>query len=358
MNGRSVKSIEWKDDHVRLIDQTFLPNKEVYIETENIDEIWNAIRKLNIRGAPAIGIAAAYGLYFGSKDLPEHSYSKFINKLEELADYLKSARPTAVNLEWAVDKAVSRVKTSNKSEITYLKKVILDTAKEIHKNDRITCKKIGEEGQKLLSPNANVLTHCNTGGLATAEFGTAFSVILHAHLNDKNIHVWADETRPLLQGSRLTAWELENAGINYHIIVDSAAASLMRRDKIDIIITGADRVAANGDIANKIGTYALASLATQHNIPFYIAAPLSTIDLNVSNGNEIPIEERSANEIRSINSTPISQEQAKVYNPAFDITPHSLISGIITEKGIIKSPFQRVICDLKDENKKMVDVEK
>jgi len=350
MSDNTVKSIVWQDDHVRLIDQTYLPEKEIYLETDDVKDIWEAIKKLRIRGAPAIGIAAAYGLYLGSKGFSEDSYSKFIKELEELSEYLKGARPTAVNLEWAVDKAVARVKTNKSDKISKLKKVLLDTAKEIHREDRVTCEKIGKEGQVLIEKNANVLTHCNTGGLATAEFGTAFSVILHAHFNKKNIHIWVDETRPLLQGSRLTAWELENAGINYDIIVDSAAASLMLANKVDIIITGADRVAANGDTANKIGTYGLAALANKHDIPFYVAAPLSTIDMNVSSGKEIPIEERSADEIRKLNNTQISPGRASVYNPAFDITPHKLIAGIITEVGIIRPDYQKNIATVMEKD--------
>lgn len=335
----AVQSIEWRDDHVRILDQTYLPGREVYSDIRDVGRMWEAIKKLRIRGAPAIGIAAAYGLYLGVKDLPENAFESFIVEVDRIAEYLEGARPTAVNLKWATDRIKSTIRAHKDKEISEIKEVVLQTAKTIHDEDKRTCKKIGENGVELIPKDAQVLTHCNTGSLATGQYGTALSVIFHAHEQGNKPFVWVDETRPLLQGSRLTAWELQNAEIPMKIITDSSAGLLMHRNEVDMVIVGADRIAANGDVANKIGTYPLAVLAHENEIPFYVAAPLSTIDMEIENGNQIPLEEREQDEVLNYSDSQIAPKKAEAYNPAFDITPNKYITGIITEEGIIEPSF-------------------
>jgi len=336
----AVQSIEWKDDHVRILDQTYLPNREVYSDIRDVGRMWEAIKKLRIRGAPAIGIAAAYGFYLGIKDLPESSFESFWVEVERVAEYLENARPTAVNLKWALDRLKTTIQAHKDKPISEIKEIVLKTAQTIHDEDKRTCKKIGENGVALVNKKAQILTHCNTGSLATGQYGTALSVIFHAHQDEKDIQVWVDETRPLLQGARLTAWELTNAGIPMKLVTDSTAGSLMQKGEVDLIIVGADRVASNGDVANKIGTYPLAVLAKEHEIPFYVAVPLSTIDMELENGDEIPIEERESDEITSFNGSQVAPKKAETYNPAFDITPNKYITAFITEKGVIKPDFK------------------
>lgn len=336
----AVQSIEWRGDHVRILDQTYLPNREVYSDIEDVGRIWEAIKKLRVRGAPAIGIAAAYGFYLGIKDLPESTFESFWVEIERIADYLETARPTAVNLKWALDRLKNTIQAHKDKDISEIKEIVLKTAKTIHDEDKRINKKIGENGLELVKKKAHILTHCNTGSLATGQYGTALSVIFHAHKAEKDIHVWVDETRPLLQGARLTSWELMNAEIPMKLITDSMAGSLMQQGKVDMIIVGADRVAANGDTANKIGTYPLAVLAKEHEIPFYVAVPLSTIDMEVESGNDIPIEEREGDEIASFNGSQVAPDKVDTYNPAFDVTPHKYITGFITEEGIIKPDFK------------------
>lgn len=337
----AVQSIEWRDDHVRILDQTYLPNREVYSDIQDVGRMWEAIKKLRIRGAPAIGIAAAYGFYLGIKDLPESTYESFMVEVERIADYLETARPTAVNLTWALDRLKSTIRAHKEKEISELKEIVLKTAKTIHDEDKRINKKIGENGVELVAKNANILTHCNTGSLATGQYGTALSIIFHAFESNKKIHVWVDETRPLLQGARLTSWELMNAEIPMKLITDSTAGSLMHRGEVDMVVVGADRVAANGDTANKIGTYPLAVLAQENEIPFYVAAPLSTIDMELEDGSEIPIEEREGEEIVSFNGSNIAPKKVETYNPAFDITPHAYITAFVTEKGIVRPDFRK-----------------
>lgn len=337
----AIQSIEWREDHVRIIDQTYLPNREVYSDIRDVGRMWEAIKKLRIRGAPAIGIAAAYGFYLGVKDLPENSFQSFWVEVERVGEYLQTARPTAVNLQWAVNRIKTTIQAHKEKDISEIKKVILKTAKTIHDEDKRTCKKIGQNGMDLIKQNAKVLTHCNTGSLATGQYGTALSVIFHAHKNGTKIQVWVDETRPLMQGARLTAWELMNADIPMKLITDSTAGSLMQRGKVDLIIVGTDRVAANGDTANKIGTYPLAVVAKENDIPFYVAVPLSTIDMNLKSGDDIPIEEREGDEITAFNGSQIAPKKTETYNPAFDITPHRYITAFITEEGIVKPPFEK-----------------
>lgn len=335
----AIQSIEWRDDHVRIIDQTYLPSREVYSDIRDVGRMWEAIKKLRVRGAPAIGIAAAYGFYLGIKELPENSFQSFKIEVERVADYLETARPTAVNLHWALERLQTTIDAHKDKDISEIKEIVLKTAKTIHAEDKRICKKIGENGTELIDKDAQILTHCNTGSLATGQYGTALSVIFHAHKAGKNIQVWVDETRPLLQGSRLTAWELMNAEIPMKIITDSTAGLLMHRKEVDMVLVGADRITATGDVANKIGTYPLAVLANENEVPFYVAAPLSTIDMELKNGEEIPLEERDDEEITHFNDSKVAPKKAETYNPAFDITPHQYINGFITEKGIIEPPF-------------------
>ena len=335
----TIQSIEWQGDHLRILDQTYLPGREVYSDLKDVGRVWEAIKNLRVRGAPAIGITAAYGFYLGIKDLPESSFESFWVEVERVAEYLQSARPTAVNLEWAIDRLKTTIQAHKEKPIDEIKKIVLKTAKTIHDEDKRTCKKIGEHGVELIKKNAKVLTHCNTGGLATGQYGTALSVLYHAHEAGKKIHVWVDETRPLLQGARLTSWELLKADIPMKLITDSAAGSIMKKGDVDLIIVGADRVAANGDTANKIGTYPLAVMAREHEIPFYVAVPLSTIDMKLESGDEIPIEEREGSEIANVQGKQVAPEEVETYNPAFDVTPHKYISGFVTEEGIIEPPF-------------------
>ncbi len=334
-------SIEWVDDHLRVIDQTFLPSREIYTNLNNAGQVWEAIKTLKVRGAPAIGIAAAYGLYMGSRDIPESSFESFYLELQRLSEYIISSRPTAVNLQWSLSRILTTLQAHKEKEISELKSIILETAKTIHVEDQRLCKAIGEIGENIVPEKARILTHCNTGGLATAKFGTAFSVIWHAYRKKRVKKVWVDETRPLLQGSRLTAWELKKLDIPFSLITDSTAGFLMQQGKVDVVILGADRIAANGDTVNKIGTYSLAVLAHFHEIPFYVAVPYSTIDLAQESGLDIPIEERDSEEITTFAGKEIAPAKTDVYNPAFDITPHSLITGFITEKGVIKPDYKK-----------------
>lgn len=336
----AIQSIEWRDDHVRILDQTYLPNREVYSDIRDVGRMWEAIKKLRVRGAPAIGIAAAYGFYLGIRELPENTFQSFWVEVERIAEYLETARPTAVNLHWALERLKTTIQAHKEKDIEEIKDIVLETAKTIHDEDKRICKQIGENGVETVPKDAKILTHCNTGSLATGQYGTALSVIFHAHESGNNIQVWVDETRPLLQGSRLTSWELMNAEIPMKLITDSTAGSLMRRGEVDVVIVGTDRVAANGDTANKIGTYPLAVLAHENEIPFYVAVPLSTIDMELQTGDEIPIEEREEDEIASFNGSRVAPKKVETYNPAFDITPHKYITAFITEKGIIEPPFE------------------
>lgn len=335
------QSIIWNSDHLTILDQTFLPEREIYIDLNTPGQVWEAIKKLRVRGAPAIGIAGAYGLYLGCKELPEKDFESFYRESERFADYINSSRPTAVNLSWALKRMIATVYVEKKKPISEIKETLLKTAVTIHKEDRRLCKAIGENGLELVPDNASILTHCNTGGLATAEFGTAFSIILHAHHANRLKTVYVDETRPLLQGARLTTWELQKAEVPFSLNIDSAAAFLMQQGKVDMIVVGADRITKNGDTANKIGTYSLAVLAEAHGIPFYIAAPYSTIDMSLNEGKEIVIEERDEDEVTHFGNKRTAPKKVDVYNPAFDVTPNRLITAIITEKGIIKPDYEK-----------------
>lgn len=335
----AVKSIEWCDTHVRILDQTFLPGRTVYSDIRDVGRMWEAIKSLRVRGAPAIGIAAAYGFYLGIRDLPKTKFPSFWVEVNRIGDYLISARPTAVNLPWAIERLKNTIQAHREDPIDSIKSRMLRVAQTIHEEDKRMCRLIGENGVELIPMNANILTHCNTGGLASGQYGTALSVIYHAHNAGKQIHVWVDETRPLLQGARLTAWELNRAEIPFHLITDSMGPWLMKQGKVDAVIVGTDRVTANGDMANKIGSYMLAVACKHHGIPFYVAAPYSTIDPKTATGNDIVIEERDGKEITTIGQTDIAPAKIAVYNPAFDVTPAELITAYITEKGIIRPPY-------------------
>lgn len=337
----NVRTIEWKENSLFLIDCTKLPSKEEYIICNSYKTLIKAINCLAVRGAPAIGISAAYGVVLAAiegKDIS--SKEEYIKFLENAIDELAATRPTAVNLFWALDKVRDTLKEISKCSNEEIIEKLLNRANELYEEDIICNKKIGEYGNEVVPSSASILTHCNAGALATAGFGTALGVIRAAHKSNKVQEVFADETRPLLQGARLTAWELSKEGIPCTLITDSMAGYAMKLGKVDIVITGADRITLNGDTANKIGTYSLAVLAKENNIPFYIAAPLSTIDISLKNGDEIEIEERNKNEIISLFGTPTAPENINTFNPAFDVTPSKYISGIITERGILRPPYE------------------
>ena len=343
-----VETLSWHGNRfgtLKMIDQTLLPTEINVIECRDVETVWEAIKMLRVRGAPAIGIAAAYGVCVGLQTLaPDADLTACRNRLDKVTAYLASSRPTAVNLFWALDRMKARAEslygTNNVSEIA---EALFAEAKTIHEEDRHICRSIGRFGQELVRDASTWLTHCNAGGLATADYGTALAVFFAAAEQGKKIHVYADETRPLLQGARLTAWELMQRSIDVTLICDSMAALVMRQGKIDGVVVGADRIAANGDTANKIGTYGVAVSAKAHGVPFYIAAPVSTFDLCLSDGSQIPIEERSADEICCGFGKRTAPVGVKVYNPAFDVTPAELIAGIITERGIISPVHQQNI---------------
>jgi len=324
---------------LRLIDQTRLPEELVEIDCRTVDTVWDAVKRLAVRGAPAIGISAAYGVCVGLQTVfaeKEPSEAEFFARLDEVTRYLAASRPTAVNLFWALDRMKNRaLPLRGQKPPIEIAQILLDEAKTIHEEDRRLCRKIGAYGSVLFASGANLLTHCNAGGLATADYGTALGVFFAAVESGKKIHVYADETRPLLQGARLTSWELVQREIPVTLLCDSMAAMVMRQGKIDAVFVGADRIAANGDTANKIGTYSVAVNARFHKIPFYVAAPFSTFDFTLADGSGIPIEERSPEEVRCFSSIPTAPSCVDVYNPAFDVTPAELITGIVTERGVI-----------------------
>ncbi len=342
---KRLRTIEWINGGVRIIDQTRLPGELIYERITDVESMVGAIKKLRIRGAPAIGIAAAFGCYLAVADFPEHGgKNDLLTLLEKNGDFLAQSRPTAVNLFWAIDRMKKRARELvQMAEIPEVKAGLLAEANKILEEDRSMGRAIGEHGAKLLSGVNTILTHCNAGGLATAEYGTALAPVYVAAEHGKIMKVYVDETRPLLQGSRITAFELKHAGIPAIVICDNMAAVVMAQKKIEAVIVGADRIAANGDTANKIGTYGVALLAKAHNIPFYIAAPSSTFDLKINSGQQIPIEERNEEEITCGFGKRTAPEGIAVFNPAFDVTPAHLINAFITEKGIIGKPFKENI---------------
>lgn len=328
--------VKWESDALVLLDQTKLPVETIYLTLTTAEEVWAAIRHLQVRGAPAIGMAAAYGLYLGVRNSEAATAEAFIAEVNQKAEYLGSSRPTAVNLFWALDRIKARVQRDAGKDVVQLKAAVLDEALAIQKEDAEVCRTIGENLLTLLEDGMGVLTHCNPGALATAAYGTATAPFYLAKERGWNLKVFADETRPVLQGARLTAYELQQAGIDVTLICDNMAAMVMSQGKVQAVIVGTDRVAANGDVANKIGTYGVAVLAKAHGIPFYVAAPLSSIDLETATGAQIPIEERPGEEITHGLGKQVAPDDIKVYNPAFDVTPAAYITAIVTETGIFK----------------------
>ena len=344
---QTVRWVGGVDGRLRLIDQTLLPLQLLEFDCPNVETVWEAIHTLRVRGAPAIGIAAAYGLVTGLQPVLRADEPQFFQRLEEVAAYLASSRPTAVNLFWAIDRLKGKALAwRGKKPPAEIAALLLAEAQAIHEEDRRMCRAIGASGSPLLQDGQGVLTHCNAGGLATSDYGTALAVFFAAAESGKRIHVYVDETRPLFQGARLTAWELKQRGIEVTLICDSAASQVMREGRVQAVVTGADRIAANGDTANKIGTYGVALAAAAHQIPFYIAAPTSTFDLALASGEQIPIEQRSPQELTHCFGRQIAPEGINVYNPAFDVTPARLIRGIICERGLIEPVNERRIAEV------------
>lgn len=342
-----LATISWERQKVKLIDQTKLPGKLVWFYCNHLPSLWKAIKELKVRGAPALGVAAALGIILGLKNSKAKNFKQFSKELEETAKYLGSARPTAVNLFWGLKRMQNTARRHKNQPIERIKKILLKEAFKIIEEDKQTCRNLAGYGAGLIKKGDRILTHCNAGSLATVDYGTALGVIYKAKAEGKKIKVYADETRPLLQGARLTAWELLKNKVEVTLICDNMAADLMKREQIDKIFVGADRIAANGDTANKIGTYGLAVLARAHKIPFYVAAPISTFDLSLKSGKDIPIEQRNKKEVTHILGKPIAPARVKVYNPAFDVTPHHLISAFITEAGILRKPYLKSLKKLK-----------
>ncbi|MBN1590564.1 MAG: S-methyl-5-thioribose-1-phosphate isomerase [Pirellulales bacterium] len=347
---KNIDTLHWTGDEsgcLVMIDQTLLPLEFTEIECRTVEDVWEAIKMLRVRGAPAIGIAAAYGVCVGLQAAASTDEAAFFTRLDEVVDYLATSRPTAVNLFWALDRMRKKAQLlRGKAAPAAIAAALLAEARAVHEEDRQMCRAIGRLGATLLEDGQGVLTHCNAGGLATADYGTALAVFFAATEAGKTLHVYADETRPLLQGARLTAWELQQRGIDVTLICDSMAAQVMREGRVQAVVTGADRIAANGDAANKIGTYGVALLAAAHDIPFYVAAPTSTFDLATPNGDAIPIEQRNAAEITHGFGRQTAPSGVKVYNPAFDVTPARLIQAIICEKGIIRPVTPECVAEM------------
>jgi methylthioribose-1-phosphate isomerase len=337
-----LPTIDWKDDAVVMIDQRKLPASEVYVTCRTAQEVARAIRTMVIRGAPAIGVAAAMGIALGMRRSQASGTKQFTTEFQKVCDLMAATRPTAVNLFWAIERMKRTFAQAAQSgcSVEELKTRLEQEARRIHDEDVESCRAMGAHGAQLVPDAARILTHCNAGALATAGYGTALGVIRAAAEQGKRVAVLADETRPFLQGARLTAWELLKDGIDTTVITDNMAGSMMRLGNVDLVVVGADRIAANGDVANKIGTYAVAVLAREHDIPFYVAAPISTIDLNTSDGSAIPIEERNEREVTHVGSSRLTPEGARIRNPAFDVTPAKYVTAIITERGIARPPYQ------------------
>jgi methylthioribose-1-phosphate isomerase len=333
MQPSQVYPVVWNHDRVLLIDQNRLPGEYILVEISRCDDMARAIKTMIVRGAPAIGVAAAYGMYLGAREIDAKNREQFLAKLEQVAEQLRSTRPTAVNLFWAIEQMLKTAR-STIGAVEYLTEALLDAAQRIQESDLATCRSIGDHGLAALpAGKLRLLTHCNAGALATAGYGTALGVVRSAWSAERLERLYADETRPRLQGARLTAWECAQEGIPVTVITDSMAAHCMQQGMIDAVVVGADRIAANGDAANKIGTYSVALSAKAHGIPFFVAAPVSTIDFNIETGKQIPIEERDPAEIHQIGETVICPPGIEFYNPAFDVTPAELITAIVTEFG-------------------------
>ena len=344
---KEIKTLEFKEDILYLIDQRKLPIEYEIFECKTYKEVDFAIQDMVVRGAPAIGAAAAYGVVLAAKEFISDNKKIFLEKMDKALNELNQSRPTAVNLMWAIKRMRDLIEKNKALEVSEIYEKILDEANKIYVEDIETNKTMAKYGNEVIKEGDTILTHCNAGALATAGYGTALGVIREAHYAGKNIFVYADETRPRLQGGKLTAWELVQEGIPAKLIADNVAATLIRDGKIDLIIVGADRIALNGDTANKIGTFMLSVVAKAYNVPLYIAAPISTIDFHIETGDEIEIEERSPEEVTHMNGKRIAAEGIDVYNPAFDVTPNENIAGIITEKGILRPPYKENILKLK-----------
>jgi methylthioribose-1-phosphate isomerase len=356
-------SVQWCGDCLEMLDQRLLPEQTIYLELRTIEGVWDGIRTMKVRGAPAIGIAASFGVYLGVRDYADVETvegatdqvgdsiavrQRFLDEVRRATDYLAKSRPTAVNLFWALDRMKARAEADVAAgeAIAEVKRRLLEEAQRIQAEDEETCRLIGEHALTLFSDGMGVLTHCNAGGLATARYGTALAPMYLAQERGIQLKVFADETRPALQGARLTAYELQQAGVDVTLICDNTAGMVMAKGWVQAVIVGTDRVAANGDVANKIGTYSVAVLAKAHGIPFYVACPLSTIDLNTPSGQDIPIEERADTEVTEGFGKRTAPRGIKVYNPVFDVTPNDLVTAIITEKGIVRAPYQNGLAKL------------
>jgi len=341
-----LDTMRWNNGCLEILDQTLLPEKIEYINCREVPTVCDAIYRLSVRGAPAIGAAAAYGLALGAREIEAANKGQFIAAVEKIATQLNATRPTAVNLKWALERMLGLLRQNNSGDVATLKELLLDEAHTIYREDLASNRRMGAYGQSLLPQKAAVLTHCNAGALATAGVGTALGVIRAARDAGKDVSVFADETRPLLQGARLTTWEMLQEKIPVTLLTDNMAGYLMARGMVDLVIVGADRIAGNGDVANKIGTYGVAVLAKEHGIPFYVAAPMSTIDFNISSGLDIPIEERDEREVTHFAGCRVAPEGVKVWNPAFDVTPARLVTAIITDRGVAYPPYSETLAAL------------
>jgi len=334
-----IHTLEWTEEGIRFLDQTKLPTEETYVTAKSYEQVADVIRTMVVRGAPAIGVAAGMGIAIGVKNSKAETVAELKKDFDQICKVIGETRPTAVNLFWAIRRMQEKFETLRIRPMPQIKDAIIEEAQRMHAEDIAANQAMGRHGAALMPSSGGVLTHCNAGALATAGYGTALGVIRAAVEQGKTIHVYADETRPFLQGSRLTAWELMKDGIPTTVISDNMAGAMMKQGKIGAIVVGADRIAANGDVANKIGTYTVAVLAKEHGIPFYVAAPISTIDLATADGNGIPIEQRNAKEVTHIAGRQMVPEGVAVENPAFDVTPAKYVAAIITERGIAKAPF-------------------
>jgi methylthioribose-1-phosphate isomerase len=341
-----IQTLEWTDSGVRFLDQTKLPTEETYVNCTTYKEVADVIRNMVVRGAPAIGVSAAMGVALGVKNSRAESVGELKREFDEICDVIGKTRPTAVNLFWAIRRMQQRFELLRACSVPQIKQALVEEAQRMHAEDIAINQEMGRHGAALMPASGGVLTHCNAGALATAGYGTALGVIRAAVEQGKKIHVYADETRPFLQGSRLTAWELVKDGIPTTVISDNMSGAMMRQGKIGAVIVGADRIAANGDVANKIGTYTVAVLAKEHNIPFYVAAPISTVDLETPDGSTIPIEQRNPAEVTHIAGKAITPAGVQVENPAFDVTPSRLVTAIVTERGIARAPYERSLAAL------------
>jgi methylthioribose-1-phosphate isomerase len=344
-----IKTLEWTDDGVRFIDQTKLPTEELYVTCRSYEEVAKAIRDMIVRGAPAIGVAAAMGIALGVRDAEGDHVAELRRQFEQICDTMGETRPTAVNLFWAIRRMKDKFEQVSELPVAQIKQAMITEAQRMYMEDIAANEAMGRHGAVLLPSSGGVLTHCNAGALATCGYGTALGVIRAAFESGKKIHVYADETRPFLQGARLTAWELMKDHIPTTVISDNMAGAMMRQGKIGAVIVGADRIAANGDVANKIGTYTVAVLAKEHNIPFYVAAPWSTVDLETPDGSKIPIEQRSSREVTHIAGKQMTPDGVKIENPAFDVTPNQYVTAIITERGVAKAPYSESLKKLASE---------